>query len=465
MKKVRKALVSFAIAGMALTMASINAFADTGVTTSRLFGSDRVGTAIAIADAGWTTAGTVILAPSADANMVDALAAAPLAGKGMPILLTENDNLNSATHDELIKLGVKQVIVVGAISQTVVNELGKMTGVTATVLKGIDRISTAVAISSKLTAPAGAFVVGYGALADALSVASYAAANNYAILIANPDGSLPKSEAAFTGGTVYIIGGPTLVQSIPGDTTRIYGADRFATNQAVLKALTYKYDTVFVANGKDAHLVDALVASSLEAKTHSPIVLGNTASAVAAPDVHSKLTNNAMITALGGVTVVPDAVVAQVVTGVDTTPKIKWNFGDDEGIYTGEVTNVLNIPSGDGVWIGDDGDKATGTWSDGKASGYGVCTWEQAPWTGDKYEGNWLNDNRSGQGTYTYANGDKYVGNYLNNKMNGQGTYTYANGNIYVGSWLDDKMNGQGTLTSANGTKYVGTWVLGNMIF
>jgi len=312
-----------------------------------------------------------------------------------------------------------------------------------------------------LTAPAGAFVVGYGALADALSVASYAAANNYAILVTNPDGSLPAVESAFAGGTVYIIGGPTLVQSIAG-ATRIYGADRFATNQAVIKALTYKYDKVFIANGKDAHLVDSLVASSLEAKTHSPMLLGDTASAVAALDVHSKLTTNAMITALGGVTVVPDAVVAQVITGIDTVPKIRWNFGDDKGYYMGEIDR---IPNGDGVWIGDNGDKAIGNWVDGKANGYGVYTWKQAPWTGDKYEGNWLNDDRSGQGTYTCANGDKYVGNYLNNMMNGQGTYTYANGNIYVGSWLNNKMNGQGTLTSANGVKYVGTWVHGNMIF
>ena len=275
MKKAKKSLASLAITGVLLTMAPLNAFADTGVTTARLFGSDRIGTAVAVADAGWTTADTAILAPSADANLVDALAAAPLAGKTAPILLTDNNTLTAATKAELVKLGVKNVYVVGAISQTVVDQVNAMSGVTATVLKGADRIGTAAAISAKLTAPAGSFVVGYGALADALSVASYAAANNYSILVANPDGTLPASEAAYKGSNMYIIGGPTLVADIPG-ATRLFGADRFATNQAVLNALTYKYDHVYVANGTDAHLVDSLVASSLAAESDAPIVLTDT---------------------------------------------------------------------------------------------------------------------------------------------------------------------------------------------
>jgi putative cell wall-binding protein len=93
MIKAKRALASLAIVGVALTITPLNAFADTGVTTARLFGSDRVGTAIAVADAGWTTADTVILAPSDDADLVDALLAAPLAGKTSPILLTDPNTL------------------------------------------------------------------------------------------------------------------------------------------------------------------------------------------------------------------------------------------------------------------------------------------------------------------------------------------------------------------------------------
>ncbi|MEA4901537.1 cell wall-binding repeat-containing protein [Desulfitobacterium sp.] len=299
-------------------MSPVQAFADTGVTAARLFGSDRVGTAVAVANAGWTTADTAILASSADANLVDALAAAPLAGNTTPILLTENDSLNVTTAAELGKLGVTKVYVVGAIDQPVIDQLTAM-GITPTVLKGEDRTATAAAISSKLTNPAGSFVVGYDALPDALSVASYAAANNYSILVANPDGTLPESETAYMGAEVNIIGGPTLVKDIEG-AERYYGADRFATNQAVLKAFTYKYDNVYIANGTDAHLVDSLVASSLAAKSGAPIVLADDNSVTAAAEVYGKLANNAIVTALGGKTVVTDEITAQLIAG-DTEAK------------------------------------------------------------------------------------------------------------------------------------------------
>jgi len=342
MKIVKKVLASLAITGIALTMTSFNAIAD-GVTTARLFGLDRIGTAIAVADAGWTTADTAILAPSADANLVDALSAAPLAGKTAPILLTDNNTLTDATKIELVNLGVKNVYLVGAISQTVVDQINAMVGVTATVLKGADRIGTAVAISSKLTDPAGSFVVGYGALADALSIASYAAANNYSILVTNPDGSLPASEAAYKGSTVYIIGGPTLVADIPG-ATRLFGADRFATNLAVLNALTYKYDNVYVANCTNTHLVDSLVASSLAAKTNSPIVLNdsNGDGSIASTSIHSKLGSTSVLTALGGHTVVSDVDVAQIVDG----PLIPMRTLPGGGSISDSVTPVVTAVTG-----------------------------------------------------------------------------------------------------------------------
>ena len=176
MKKTKKALATLAIVGMAATLVPFNVFASTGVTTGRIAGADRVATANLVADS-FTTATTAILAPSADANLVDALAAAPLAGKTSPILLTSNGSLDAATKAELTKLGVTKVYAVGALSQAVVDEVTAM-GITATPLKGADRIGTAAAISAQLTNPAGSFVVGYDALADALSVASYAAANN-----------------------------------------------------------------------------------------------------------------------------------------------------------------------------------------------------------------------------------------------------------------------------------------------
>ncbi len=318
MKKTKKALATLAIMCMVATMAPLNAFAATGVTTDRLYGATRIETAVDVAEE-FGSATTAILAPSANENLVDALAAAPLAGKTSPILLTENDTLNAATKAELIKLGVTKVYVVGAISQGVADLVEDMTGVTAVVLKGDDRIATAAKINEQLVSPAGTFVVGYYALADALSVASFAAANNYAIVVANVNGTLPMA-SSIVGSKTYLVGGPTLVSDIAG-ATRLAGLDRFATNKIVLDTLygaSASFSKVYVSNGTDEHLVDSLAVASLAASASAPIVLTDTTTGgdAAAASVNAKLADNAVVVALGGSTVVSDATVAKVSTGV-----------------------------------------------------------------------------------------------------------------------------------------------------
>lgn len=311
-----------------------------GVKTERLSGTNRFETAVKVSDK-FGSATTAILAPAANANLVDALAAAPLAGKNSPILLTDNNTLTEATKAQLIKLGVTKVYVVGAISQAVVDQVNALSGVTAIVLKGDNRIATAAAINAELTNPAGTFVVGYYALADALSVASFAAANNYAIVVSNPDGSLPVSEdasqeaskAVSYGAKVYTVGGPKLVADLEG-ATRLSGADRFETNKKVLDTLGYTYNKVYVANGTQAHLVDSLVASSLAAKDGAPIVLTNTATGgdATAAIIGEKLTNKSVVVALGGPTVVLGSTLAKVTVDaldsdqLDYINKLKYDY-------------------------------------------------------------------------------------------------------------------------------------------
>jgi len=193
----------------------------------------------------------------------------------------------------------------------VVDEV-KTVATSAEKVSGADRWATNDLINAKLTSPAGTFVVGYNAIPDALSVASFAAANNYAIVLANADGSV---DSAKLKGTVYTIGGPTLVSDITG-APRLFGQDRFDTNVEVIKALTYSYDKVYVANGLT--LVDALSASSLAAKTGAPIVLTDNATVKAASTVNAKLKSTSVVIALGGTGVVGDSVKGQIAYGNTT---------------------------------------------------------------------------------------------------------------------------------------------------
>ncbi|MDR1322682.1 MAG: cell wall-binding repeat-containing protein [Gracilibacteraceae bacterium] len=236
-------------------------------TLTYISGQNRVETSVAISRQGWTSAETVILAPGGQNNLIDALAVAPLAGQEKAPILLSTGSLDPNVVAEIQRLGAKKIYAVGAISSAVIEALqAALPGVTVEVLKGSNRFETANLVSAKLTAPQGTFVVGYNAIADAVSAASFAAANGYAIQIANPNGSV----SAAPTGTAYILGGPTLVSDVAG-ATRLYGATRYETNKAIRDALTFEYTNIYTADGNT--LVDALTGSALAAQTKAAIVL------------------------------------------------------------------------------------------------------------------------------------------------------------------------------------------------
>ncbi|MDJ0305577.1 MAG: cell wall-binding repeat-containing protein [Dehalobacter sp. 4CP] len=307
-----KKIAVLAIIAMVLTLMPAALFAATADST-RLSGAGRVETALDIASAG-TWGSTVILAPADDANLVDALAAAPLAGQeNAPILLTFKGSLDAAVKAKIAALGATKVYVVGAISDAVAAEVDAMTGVTVEALKGNGRQATAAAINAKLTSPAGTFVVGYDAVPDALSVASYAAKNKFAIVLASQDGSAAGS--SLVGATKYIVGGTAKVDDITG-VTRISGTDRFATNSAVASTLTFTYDRVYVANGVSC--VDALAVAPLAAKHSAFVALASSSDVAAAATVNAKLLSTSKVIAVGGINAVSDAVKGKVAFGLNT---------------------------------------------------------------------------------------------------------------------------------------------------
>jgi len=303
-----KKLAILALIAIVLTLLPVQLFAATTAGEStRLFGADRIATSLAVSDAGWSTANTVVVAPADQANLVDALAAAPLAGQeNAPILLTGKNSLDASVKAKITSLGAKKVYVVGAISSEVAAEIDAINGVTVETLKGSSRWETAKAINAKLTNPAGTFVVGYAALADALSVSAYAAANKYAIVLADVDGKIPAGQSAL-GSKTYLVGGSSLVADITG-ATRLAGADRFETNKKVMETLTFEYNKVYVANGYDNHLVDSLVAAPLAAKSKAGIVLASGSDVAAAGVINGKLSASSTVIALGGTGVVSDSV-------------------------------------------------------------------------------------------------------------------------------------------------------------
>ena len=316
----RKAIAILAIIAMVLTLMPAAMFGATNV--DRLAGANRIETALKICDAGWKSADTVILAAADEANLVDALAAGPLAAQeNAPILVTYKNSLNADVKAKIAALGAKKVIVVGAVSDSVVEELKAIAGVTVEKISGKNRIETANLINAKLKNVAGTFVVGYLGLPDALSVASYAAANNFAIAIAKADGTV--NEDSLLGETTYIVGGTARVADIDG-ATRFAGSDRLATNAAVAEGLEFDFGKVYVANGRT--LVDALAVAPLAAKTDSFVLLveANKGKAV------EGMTASTQIIAVGGTAAVPQKVLDNL-------------FGEDDGEFTIKSVKAPNL--------------------------------------------------------------------------------------------------------------------------
>lgn len=313
-------VVFLAIMTMVMAMIPMQLFGSgLSLESTRLYGSNRIETSLEVCNSGWDRADTVVVAPADQENLVDALAAAPLAGQeDAPILLTYKDRLDSKVKNRIISLGAKKVYVIGAIQDIVRNQITAIGGITVVALKGSTRWETVKAINNQLYSIEGTFVIGYNALPDALSVSSYAAANRYAIILADADGRIPSGQHTL-GSMVYLIGGPGLVADIRDTATRIAGRDRFKTNFLVMENLYFSYNKVYLANGFDNHLVDSLVAAPLAAKYKAPIVLTDNNSIQYLNTIKEKMNTLSEVIALGGTGIVSNSVRDSLASGTSNS--------------------------------------------------------------------------------------------------------------------------------------------------
>ncbi|BAE85834.1 hypothetical protein DSY4045 [Desulfitobacterium hafniense Y51] len=307
-------------------MADTQVPAESKVSLNRLHGENRFETAAKVATEGWETSKAAILASGKQENLVDALTAAPFANSiDAPILLTNGADIPEATIEALKTLKVEEIYTVsGAIKKDALEKIFKENNLEIVIkeeLGGKDRFETAKNIASHLDDVEGIMVTTAYKYADALSVASIAAAKNIPILLADQDG-LPEIEAAYLDEikdqvkATYVLGGEILIseevyEELPGtdgeSKLRIFGDDRFDTNLEVLKTFTdLEYSKVYVGNGYDEHLVDALVVSALAAKTNSPIVLAQKELSKKAEDLLLPKLGEKSIVAVGGTTAVTD---------------------------------------------------------------------------------------------------------------------------------------------------------------
>jgi putative cell wall-binding protein len=320
--------------------------ATTSVTTARLAGATRYGTAAAIsADASLGTPVHAIIATGE--NFPDALAAAALAGANAssPIILTESGTYTTEAKSGLAALktkGVKAVTIVGgtnAISETVEDAI-EADGFTVTRVAGDDRYETAAEIAKAANTKSAAAAVGGLKSAlfatgtnfpDALAGGSAAYGNKLPILLVGDTVPASTQEAISSMGIkkAYILGGTaavstavegTLVALTGNAATRLAGTNRYATATAVgdfLKTtLAYPMTSAVLATG--VNFPDALASGPLAGANKAPLVLTSSLPPESQAFLDKYSSTITKLFVAGGTSVIDDATVASAKAAAET---------------------------------------------------------------------------------------------------------------------------------------------------
>lgn len=267
----------------------------------RIYGKDRYETSSKISKEGWSSSYYAIIASGED--FPDSLSAVTLSKKhDAPILLTNSKNLNRNTREELTRMKVKKVFIIGgqvAISPKVEQDIKSM-GITTERLGGKDRYETSIKIAERLGNPGTLFVVTSNHFADALSAGPIAAKKGAPIILTSKDRLADVTKKYLNKkvfNKVYIVGDrsqisdkvtgefETHVRNFKSGLERIDSkASEYVKNSTVYERNINiinkfpnelnSYKEIFVASG--VAFADALSVNALAAKREAPIVIGNT---------------------------------------------------------------------------------------------------------------------------------------------------------------------------------------------
>jgi hypothetical protein len=241
-----------------------------GVPVQRIYGTDAIGTSIAVSQAEYPTSGSakaVVLARSDFFS--DALTGGPLAAKvGGPLLMTPGAPLSSSL-DPRVQAEIERVLPVGdtvyiiggdrALSPSIDGTLHGLGYVTERI-GGADEYATAVDVAEQLGNPSVVFEVTGLDFEDALSAVPVAIAEEGAILLTDGSTQAPETAAylaTHTGDFRYAIGGLLAAYGADPTATPVYGSDLYGTSTAVATTFFAKATSFGAATG--ASFPDALV--------------------------------------------------------------------------------------------------------------------------------------------------------------------------------------------------------------
>ena len=313
MKKSVSVLLATSLATSGITGLQNTVLADTANSADskveRISGTDRYETCVNISKKAYKSSEVAILASGQ--KIQDALASGGVAAKlKAPLLLTQKDRLPSVVLDELKRLNVKKIILVGgqeSISSSLENQLDNIYKVER--VSGIDRYETSIKLAEVINKDTKQEnIIVNGNTVDALTAGAVAAKLNRSIILTNgvnlPEGANRVVNPASPNN--IIIGGISSIniEGLKGE--RIAGSDRYETSKKIAeKYYAGKTNKALLANGVNS--IDALSAINLVVSENAPVLL--TAYDSLDNDVSKFLENNTnKVYVLGGYQSISDDV-------------------------------------------------------------------------------------------------------------------------------------------------------------
>lgn len=278
----KKHLLALLITSSTCLLFTSKAFAS-DIKLNRTAGQDRFETCSSIADSGWTKSDYAVLVNSE--MYADAVVSSPLADQyKAPILLTEKDSIPDTVVDELNRLRVKKVFILGGpslISKNVEKQLGNMGISIEERIAGQDRYETAVKVASHITNPNNSiYVVDGEDWRDALAISPIATISHSPIIFTNKYGipDVVKKNIDNTTHTYNIIGEKddydflnNIEQHLGGKHLKTLGYNKVDTNIEVYNSFKdkMKLNKIYLASSKA--FADGLCISPLAGENKSPL--------------------------------------------------------------------------------------------------------------------------------------------------------------------------------------------------
>ena len=258
-----------------------------------LAGEDRFETAITISNS-WKKSQEAILVNSTATS--DLLCATVLSSQiDCPILLTDKNKINESTINEIKRLNVNKLYLIGGadvINESIEKELNR-DSIKTERISGENRYETSINVANKIyklkKIDTVILVNGEYSVADAVSISPVAGNKNIPVIICKDKEAQIQIEWMESNNikNSYIIGGEDVIhETIENglknnniNTKRIYGKDRYETNAKVIENF-YKESTInkiFYCKGKDLNkkdeIIDGMLVASLASKEKAPIIL------------------------------------------------------------------------------------------------------------------------------------------------------------------------------------------------